>query len=51
MSSNGCRSVVSAIVAEIDGSGRYRDDYVFEPQLIVRESTGPLPANRITSRA
>lgn len=31
--------VADAIVSEIDGSRRFRDSYVFEPRLIVREST------------
>lgn len=31
--------VADAIVSEIDGTRRFRDSYVFEPRLVVREST------------
>ena len=31
--------VVDALLSEIDGSHRYRDHYVFEPQLVARETT------------
>ena len=43
--------VADAIVAETEGSTRYRDQYLFEPQLIVRESTGPRPATPATNLA
>ena len=33
------RLVADAIIGEIDGSHRFRDHYVFEPQLVVRDST------------
>jgi DNA-binding LacI/PurR family transcriptional regulator len=33
--------IASALVSEIDGSRRFRDHYVFEPELILRESTRP----------
>lgn len=41
--------VADAMVAEIDGSDRFRDQYVFEPQLVVRESTGPRVAASATA--
>jgi DNA-binding LacI/PurR family transcriptional regulator len=31
--------IADAVTSEIDGSLRYRDHYVFEPQLVTRDST------------
>lgn len=31
--------IVDALLSEIDGSRRFRDEYVFEPQLLARETT------------
>ncbi len=36
--------IAEAVLSEIDGPKRYRDRFVFEPQLIVRESTGRVPS-------
>lgn len=33
--------IADALVSEIDGTCRFRDRYVFEPELVVRGSTGP----------
>lgn len=41
--------ISDAIVSEIDGSHRFRDHYVFEPQLMVRESSPSFNA-AITAR-
>lgn len=35
------RLIADAVCGEIDGSREFRDHFVFEPQLVVRESTGP----------
>jgi LacI family transcriptional regulator, repressor for deo operon, udp, cdd, tsx, nupC, and nupG len=35
------RLVCDAIISEIDGTRRFRDHFVFEPQLLSRESTHP----------
>ena len=35
------RLVCDAIISEIDGTHRFRDHFVFEPQLLSRESTHP----------
>jgi LacI family transcriptional regulator, repressor for deo operon, udp, cdd, tsx, nupC, and nupG len=35
------RLVCDAIMSEIDGTNRFRDHFVFEPQLLARESTHP----------
>ena len=36
--------ITDAIASEIDGSASFRDHYVFEPQLVSRESTHPVPS-------
>lgn len=36
------RLVVEAMLSELDGSPRYRDHYVFEPELVSRGSSGRL---------
>ncbi|MEM9563511.1 MAG: LacI family DNA-binding transcriptional regulator [Actinomycetota bacterium] len=35
--------VADAVAAEIDGSDRFRDSYVFTPELLARNTTGPAP--------
>lgn len=41
--------IVDAVLAEVDGDHRYRDHYVFEPQLVARASTHSLRAG-VTTR-
>ncbi len=42
--------ISDAIVSEINGSLRYRDRYMFEPQLVVRDSSHPLAHHAVASR-
>lgn len=44
------RLVADAIISEADGSHRYRDHYMFEPQLVVRESSHPLAHHAVAGR-
>lgn len=41
------RLVVDAIVSEIDGTQRFRDHFLFEPQLVVRNSSHPNTRNSV----
>jgi LacI family repressor for deo operon, udp, cdd, tsx, nupC, and nupG len=36
------RLVCDAVISEVEGSNRFRDHFVFEPQLLSRESTHPV---------
>jgi len=39
-----CRMVIELLLAQIGGSGISHDELFFEPELVVRSSTGPAPA-------
>jgi DNA-binding LacI/PurR family transcriptional regulator len=41
-----CRMVIELLVAQIAGSGPSHDELLFEPELVVRNSTGPAPLVR-----
>jgi LacI family repressor for deo operon, udp, cdd, tsx, nupC, and nupG len=41
-----CRMVIELLVAQIAGSGPSHDELLFEPELVVRNSTGPAPLIR-----
>jgi len=42
--------VADAIISEIDGSQRFRDRYMFEPQLVVRDSSHSLAHYAVAGR-
>lgn len=41
-----CRMVIELLLAQIDGNGPRHDELLFEPELVVRNSTGPAPQTR-----
>ncbi|MEZ5220493.1 MAG: LacI family DNA-binding transcriptional regulator [Ilumatobacteraceae bacterium] len=40
------RLISDAMISEIEGTNRFRDHFVFEPQLVARESTHPVRRSR-----
>ena len=42
--------IADAIISEVDGSHRFRDRYMFEPQLVVRDSSHPLAHHAVAGR-
>jgi len=41
-----CRMVIELLLAQIAGNGPSHDELLFEPELVVRNSTGPAPLTR-----
>jgi DNA-binding LacI/PurR family transcriptional regulator len=37
------RMIIELLVGQINGAGTLTDEYLFEPELVVRGSTGPAP--------
>jgi len=35
------RMIIELLVSQVSGSGTANDEYLFEPELVVRGSTGP----------